>query len=454
MPKKELENIAYGVNTPETICKVFGDDEVLTSPEDIDYYKTVIKEFEASNRLVGEINDEGEYVINEKVRRDLALLPKEKLQEGFHLVEAFSHVLGKDLYFSIEVEEDGENFVASLFLQEKVSDYGDMQSLKSFIARIVQPRSDDFVAKVLRVFNVQDSLTDFDEGRFINLVLQIQNQIDYWFELEDIVELSSQIYILRMLSLLENEGDLGRKVIQEYNRRMSVEGLDNTKVKKRHLGLRKILDEVIKENGGEKEVFKKNLEQVKEVKKEFSAPIQKVENLRKKQVGKSVIKKVEKPAPAKEASKPSKAGEKSAGKKDDKKKDNKKKDDKKKDKKKDDKKKDDKKKDEKKSGGSSIAKAEPDLKVPKLVGKGKPPVDNSLDILGKQPPVIVKPVELRSTQSPFDVMSLNVGLNSFNNIEENNFANMTPQPVFGELGGTQRGQDMTPTPMPPPPELY
>ncbi len=351
MPKRKIENIAYGVNTPLSSCKVFDSDRVLFASEEIDYYKTCIKEFEASNKLLGEINDEGEYVINEKIRRDLALIPKEHTNTEYNRVEAYSRLLAKDLYFYIEIQENENEQIASLYLIEKVSGYRDLQSLTSFIAKVVQPKANGFVDKVKRVFNIQDVITKIDEGKFIKLTLQIQNRIDYWFEMEDIMDLSSQIYVLRMLSFLEDEGDLGRKTLEEYNRKIKFEGLDNAKIKGRFLKLRKYLDEAIDKFGGKEIVFKKHPEEVKSVKSEYSSPIKKVEDIRKRQANKPVVKKIE-PAPAKvESSKASsKPKAKTAGKKADKKAD--------KQKKKDDKKKDEKKDDGKKKGGGGPSKSE------------------------------------------------------------------------------------------------
>ena len=354
MPKKELHNIAFGVNKEGTTCKVFDSEVILTSPEHIDYYKTCIKEFEASNVLLGEIDDEGQYIINEKIRRDLALLPKELAQNGYNLIEAWSHVSGKDLFFNIEIEEENQTQIASLYLIEKVSGYKNLQILKSFIAKIVQPKSDNFQDKARRVFNVQDSLKMIDEGQFLNLVLQIQARIDYWFALQDIVDMSSQIYVLRMLNLLENEGELGQKVLKEYTHRMKLEGLDNNS-KHRYLTLRKILDDIIENFGGENEIFKNNIQEVKSIKAEFSTPIKKVEEIRQKQTTRHFAKKNEKTSPVKSEEKPKTAG-KTAGK-------SAKKADKKgggKKDKKDKKKKEKKKKEEKKSsgGGGSSKKIE------------------------------------------------------------------------------------------------
>lgn len=376
MPKKDTNNIAFGINTPQTTCRVFDSNEILTSPEEIDYYKTCIKEFEASNRLIGEINDNGEYMISEKIRRDLALLPKELTQNGYNLVEAFSHILTKDLYFYIEIEEVEENQIAYLYLIEKVDGYRDVQTLKSFIAKITQPKCDDFQEKARRVFNVQESISTIEEGRFINLVLQIQGRIDYWAELEDIMDLSSQIYVLRILTLLESEGEIGQKVIKEYNRRVKLEGLDG--VKKKYLALRKILDESIEMYGGKEKVFVKTKEEVKTIKAEFSTPIKKVEEIRSKQMNRPIAKRVVKNAPAKAEAKPSKAGGKAAGKADKKGGGDKKGKDKKKDKGKDkEKKKDDGKK--KSSGGSSKApKLEEAKPVNKFEGETPKPADPAL----------------------------------------------------------------------------
>ena len=356
MPKTNKNLIALGEESVEVKpCKVFESDIVLTEPVAIDYYKSCIKEFEAYNMLLGTINEEGEYVIGENIRRDLALLPKEQIAEGYHLIEALSRIKGKDLFFVIEIDEEvienANSLVGSLFVIEKVAGYEGVDSLKTFVAKIIQPVSDKFVDKAKAVFNIQTTLGDFDDAKFADLLKQLNNQYEDWLILEDIIDLSSQIYIMRILQLLEEEGELGQAVISAYNKQIKEQGFAGNS---RYIELRKVLDSVIEQHGGIDKVFKKNKEKVSQAKTEYSTAVRQVEKYRQKQASAKAkaqktakTAKVEKKPEAKSAGKSAgkhkakgkdkKAGGKKAKGKDKKK--DKKKDDKKKDKKKDNKKK-------------------------------------------------------------------------------------------------------------------
>lgn len=450
MPKKfkgDKSGIAMGAMSEAMPCKVLDGDEVLTEQADIDYYKASIKEFEARNRLLGEVNEEGEYVISEDVRRNLALIPKEQLTEGYNLIEAYSRVATKDLFFVIEFEEEIEagrdDFVASLYIIEKVVGYKNLQSLRSFVAKIVEPKSDEFWNKVRKVFNINPILMPIDEGKYMPLVMQIQKHIEDWYSMEEIVDLSSQIYVMRVLQLLENEGPLGRQIVEEYNREMKLEDLGNVNVAKRYIMLRKILDRVIEQHGGEANVFKeeKNKAEIKVIKSEYSAPIRKVETFRTKvqESQRGVLRKKDRQKKEEKASSPAKkaggAKKKAAGKKADKKAGGSKP---KKDKKKEDKK--EKKDDKKKYGvgkGLKEIEAVADLilqtakNVGEVLGRAKTP---KIEVVGvEQPKNPVKKrdpfAELDDTELPTDGKQAG---NAENNIIKTPFQDNMPTEISAQ----------------------
>lgn len=290
----KIENFDTNMLTP---CRVFGSDKLLTEPEDILYYHANIQEFEAYNRLLGDIRDDGQYVIKEGVRKNLAALPKELADQRDGIIEAHSYLMTKNMFFSIELDQDEENQIASLYLTEPVQGYGELDHIKTFIAKITSPKVDDFVEQAKKAFNIQPVLPDINEGAYMDLIMQIQEQIDFYTCIEDLVDLSSQIYVLSVLALLEEQGEVGQKIITQYNKRVKELGLDKPNVKKRYSTLRKILDKEIQKAGGEKRVFKEKETEYKKLKQEYSLPIKRVEQFRGKQIAvvdKGVVQKEEK----------------------------------------------------------------------------------------------------------------------------------------------------------------
>lgn len=90
MPKtnKDISGIAMGVEGQSRPCKIFDSEVVLTVQEDIDFYKAKMKALEIKNYLLGEFNEDGDYVIAENIRRNLATMPKENTDERFDLIKA------------------------------------------------------------------------------------------------------------------------------------------------------------------------------------------------------------------------------------------------------------------------------------------------------------------------------------------------------------------------------
>lgn len=260
-----------------TPVRIFGSDKVLTEPEDIAYYRAGLEEFGAVNKLLGEIDDDGEYFISEDIRKNLAQLPKELLREDDDTIDATSRIMAKDMYFTIELDQDGDMQVASLYLTEMVHGYGELTSIRTFVAKYELPTIAGFGQKAKSAFNVQPIISDIPEGQYIDLVMRIQDQIDYALCLEDIVDLASQIYVLRVLALLESKGEKGQEIIKQYNREVKDKGLNKPSVRHRYATLRKILDAKIENAGGEKEIFADKQQEIKDIKKEFAQTIQKVE---------------------------------------------------------------------------------------------------------------------------------------------------------------------------------
>ena len=343
MAKKVKDNL-IAEESKLVRCKVFGHDEVLTDPVSVDYYKLYMNELIRQNKLVGIFNDEGEYVINEKIKKDLVKIEKEIADPNPYFYILYTTYMKKTFEFSLEVEELDNNMAsATLYLIERLDGHSQIERLKSFIASVILPFDPAFAEKVRRIFNMVDSINSIDEGKIPTLSVLMQKYLDDVLILEDIDSLGSQIYIIRMLKLLETSGPVGVKIVNDYKKVASK--IDVSK-KGAYSKLRHLLDKVIFENGGLEKLNKPKEVLLKPL-KEYNDAIKKVEKAQEnvgKIVGNAKPKKVEEKVAGKSATKPAKKVEKKGGggaKKGggDKggKKDSKKKDDKKDSKKKDDK---------------------------------------------------------------------------------------------------------------------
>lgn len=314
----DKNNISMGNEQTQTPVIRFGSGRVLTAPEEIDYYKAIIKEMEAMNSLLGEVDESGQYNIPENIRKELVKIPKEKLSEDSNFIDSRCSIMGQELYFTIQMgfDEELEEFQASLYINEKVYGYEDISTIKTFVAYISQQDEKDIVSNARKAFNVQEVLSPIGEEDWPKIVLKIQERKDQWLVMNEIDELSSQIYVMRILQLLEKEGSLGQQVIKAYFDQMKLEGLEDVKKPNRYIELRKNLDEIIERFGGDKEVFKQSYERLQEAKKEFAGPVRQIEKMQiKRAIAKAPATKAE---PSKGGDKPAaakKTGGKTAGKK-------------------------------------------------------------------------------------------------------------------------------------------
>ncbi|MCM1324943.1 MAG: hypothetical protein NC218_12600 [Acetobacter sp.] len=273
------EKVQNNVNTAEEVvekkgCKVFGYNDVLFDPISIDYYHHYIKQLIRSNRLVGVIDDDGEYDIPEKIKRDLVKMEKEIADPNPFYYTLITVYMKKTFNFHLEVEEQ-ENDMASatLYLTENIEGHETVKFVKTFIASVILPYDAEFVPKIRKIFNMVDTVSKVDDTGIPALSVLMQRYFDDDLVFEDIEELGSQIYIIRMLKLLETAGPVGEKIIKEYKK---VASKIETKKKGSYSKLRKQLDLLIFENGGFPVLGKLKEELLKPL-KEYNDTIKKVE---------------------------------------------------------------------------------------------------------------------------------------------------------------------------------
>lgn len=281
--------------------KLFSRDEVITDPTIIDYYKISLREFIDKNKLVGKFDDNGKYYLLDEIKQDLVDMEKEIAEFGEGVFYASNSYMDKTFNFVVEIERlDNNKGEATLYLLEDYLFRGQRGTFKSFIASYQTDFDSFFNAKVKEVFNLVDSVRGVLEVDVPQLAILMQGQKDNGIFLDELIELGSQIYVLRMLEMLEKAGGKGQviletfKKLQEQFEQQQGEPIENKekkgkfknnfdyqfKVNKRFTFMRALLDQVIEENGG----FDKlplNKEEVIKNLKDFIDPVKQVEKLRK-----------------------------------------------------------------------------------------------------------------------------------------------------------------------------
>lgn len=225
--------------------QVFGQKDVYLSNIDfIDYQKINNKMLFLQFHLMGQFDENGKYYIKEDIRRDLVHVQKEIQEEddkGFLAEVRYAKVL---FNFEVEIEYKDAEAKASLFIIEKVDD----QTIKTLLDSFSDANDADFRIKVRQRFNLVDVAVAVRDEEVPNLNIWIYWQNEEYLYWKDLYEMGSQFFVLRALAILEGYGELGAKIIERYNAKLSQ--LEDSLPNRKYTKAKEILDEVLGEFGG------------------------------------------------------------------------------------------------------------------------------------------------------------------------------------------------------------
>lgn len=276
----------------EVSFKVYWSDQVFTDPKLINYYKIYLRELIDMNKLLGKFDNDGNYSISVDIKRELVRMYKDVFDtsEGFYRAKAV--YMEKEFDFTVEINllEDG-NAQADLYINEQVVGAHET-TFKTFVASFIDKIDASFNLRLKRAFKLVDSMPVLHDTQIPNIAILLQGQIDNGIFLDELIELGSQKFLLRMLEELENCGDIGRYILDTFKERM--QELDDEKsdreenkdkfnykhkVNKKFTNMRRLLDEIVDEKGGYQNLpIEKN--KLNELFSDFNKPVEQVEKLR------------------------------------------------------------------------------------------------------------------------------------------------------------------------------
>lgn len=238
MPKKDYVVGAFIKNPTE----------INVPDEYIDRYRK-FKQQEAvlEGLLLGNFVD-GEYVVPDEIKRNLVLRQKIVTEWIDNGVRADLLVEGVSYHMELEIQSFDENQdIAYLYLVEKYED----QPLKTYIADYISEKSDLFRDEAMIALHIViegDETDKHEDDELLRRIIELKrkNSADRRF----VVEMYSELYVLRMLKLLASCGDIGKKILEEYSEAIKKFGYPGKVVPELYIKLRRILDTCIKNNGG------------------------------------------------------------------------------------------------------------------------------------------------------------------------------------------------------------
>lgn len=282
--KEPVQNTQIQQKAPEVKVdpyKVYGEDFSVQESDYIEFYKNALRFQAFKNNLVGKFNSNGHYVISPEVKADLVRMPKEIENMGEDFYKASNIYMKKFFYFDVKIvmEEDGKAR-ASLYLTENVGIYFSDPHIITHIADFVDVYDDEYRIKLRKVFNLVDIAVPVNDFLIPELAVVMQDNYDFLLINEGLYDIISQIYLLRMLEILEKSGEWGKQVVERYKQLAQEAQPELDKTKYKNNVLKAMLDRAINEKGGLEKIEIKKEEKIPPI-KEFNGSAKKIEEVQK-----------------------------------------------------------------------------------------------------------------------------------------------------------------------------
>ena len=264
--------------------KVYGQDFSLNDIDYIDYYRTRMKMMAMRFMLVGRIDDKGVYRIKDEIKYDLINMLKEISDEGEDFIRGEAYFMKKYFYFKIDITRDGLKAKASLYLLEFVDDFLDDEYIVSHIADFEDVDDQHFMNKTKEAYNLKDVALKNDELKIPNLAVLMQDEHDIDKYIGGLYDIASQIYLMRMLKMLEESGNpVCLDIIRRYRElSVDIDEQENEEYERRNINkntrLKALLDRAIDEKGG-LEKLPVNKEKLKSVVHEINKSVKAIDGL-------------------------------------------------------------------------------------------------------------------------------------------------------------------------------
>ncbi len=238
-------------DTAKPLYKVFGSDIELEDKDVINYYKTRMKIMVMRFLLVGRIDDKGVYNIKDEIKYDLIRINKEISDSGEDFYKASSKLISKIFHFNVKITKlDDGKAKASLYLSEFVDDFLEERFIVSHIADFVDNYDENFRTKVREVYNLLDVAVTNDELAIPNLAVLVNEEYEVNEYIGELYDIASQIYIMRMLKLLEASSDpVCHEIVKQY-KQLILDKNEEGQEKFKYTSHKALLDRAIDQNGG------------------------------------------------------------------------------------------------------------------------------------------------------------------------------------------------------------
>lgn len=219
-------------------------DKVKKAFDDISLYQA-----KRENLLLGEFSADGKYALkDDTLLQDLVSMPKVLQERVDNVVYAYTKYNSHHLNFKIDLDISESYCSAEIFLIEiEQRPDEDIKHLTS-LGNLVEMYSPSFKDNVYKAWNINLQETPLDKD---DVVFKALKELDGEHNFsKELVEILSQLYVVRMLKLLDDCGTLGLKIQGDY--RALVEELlrKDPSLAQDYTRLKQLLDKMIAKHNG------------------------------------------------------------------------------------------------------------------------------------------------------------------------------------------------------------
>ena len=189
------------------------------------------------------------------------------------------HAFYNDTNFKFFISYD--NFTtyssARIFLLEEEDKVEETVQHKTLIGECVRPGGNNIAEFLMTEWNLKKKPEDGGEALQLDELdaVLLGIKADYVFN-QELIEVLSQIYLLRVSALLGKCGELGEKVLKEYGQILRDFAIKRPVVLQKFSMMKHIFDSVIEKNGANEILKTEHEEEYKEALKSFSEPLKKI----------------------------------------------------------------------------------------------------------------------------------------------------------------------------------
>ena len=248
-------------------------------------YEEILKNFEIysdmetvlRSSLLGYFEGK-DYKIRKEVANDLLKLPKIIDEQTLGTIVCHSYYQEYMFKFLITYDNFSTYSSARIYLLEDMDKIGELKTLKTLIGESVRPGGSDILEFLIKEWNLKKAGGDGEEQTVVVSELDavlLGIKTDYVFN-QELIEILSQIYVIRISALLSECGQIGEKILAEYNKLLKDYAVKRPSVLQKYTLIKHVLDSIIKENGGFEIIRQEHEKELKEVLASFYEPLKKI----------------------------------------------------------------------------------------------------------------------------------------------------------------------------------